>query len=107
MPKPGPARSPHLFDRKGVADDVLGEPFYVLALAGEHPASAVDAKARVSSRACCFSGSVMRGRQRWRPSRRRNQTSTIRMERRLSSARSAVIDSATTLSFCLRQIHKQ
>ena len=39
---------PHLFDRKGVADDVLGEPFHVLALAGEHPASAVDIEARVN-----------------------------------------------------------
>jgi hypothetical protein len=27
------------------ADDVLGEPFHVLALAGEHPASAVDVEA--------------------------------------------------------------
>ena len=39
---------PHLFDPKGVADDVLGEPFHVLALAGEHPASAVDVEARVN-----------------------------------------------------------
>ena len=39
---------PHLFDRKGVADDVLGEPFHVLALAGEHPTSAVDVEARVN-----------------------------------------------------------
>jgi hypothetical protein len=39
---------PGLFDRKGVADDVLGKPFHVLALAGEHPASAVDVEARVN-----------------------------------------------------------
>ena len=32
---------------------------------------------------------------------------TIRMERRLSKARAGVMDSATTLSFCLRQTHKQ
>jgi hypothetical protein len=39
---------PHLFDRKRVAEDVLGEPFYVLARAGEHLTSAVDVEARVN-----------------------------------------------------------
>jgi hypothetical protein len=48
MPKPGPARSSASFRPKRVADDVLAEPFHVLALAGEHPASAVHVEARVN-----------------------------------------------------------
>lgn len=37
----------HFVDREGVADDVLGEPPYVLAVAGRHALAAVDVEPRV------------------------------------------------------------
>jgi hypothetical protein len=77
-----------LIFRAGIFGKWLGLHYMVGGLDGGKFVEGVErAVARLSDGAggfVPFSGSVMRGRQSCPPSRRLNQTSTIRMERRLS-----------------------